>query len=152
MPRAGFYSISSSHITFGKDGRWYSDGEPIVNARIADLFSRQICRHPKGGYQLVMGEERARIHVEDTPYVVTAVYGTPDAGFDLALNDGSREPLDLATLTVGPDHALSCAVKHGRERARLLRPAYYQLVPFITESAGTFTIEARGQRHRLRRL
>jgi len=148
MPRAGFYAISSSRITFGRDGRWYSDGEPIANQRIADLFSRHICRHPDGGYQLVMGEERARIEVEDTPYVVTAISGGPEHGITITLNDGTNEPLDPSTLRVGPDHALSCAVKDGQERARILRAAHYQLAPFIHEaSGGRFSVECRGIRY-----
>ena len=148
MARAGFYAISSSRITFGRDGRWYSDGEPIVNQRIADLFSRHVSRHPEGGYQIVMGDERARIEVEDTPFVVIAVDGDSNRGFSVRLNDGTTETLDLASLRADQREVLSCAVKTGAERARLLRPAYYQLAPFIVEHhPGTFSVSSRGQRY-----
>lgn len=140
MPRAGFYAISSSRITFGRDGRWYSDGEPIVNQRIADLFSRHLTRHPDGGYQIAMGDERARIEVEDTPYVVVGVEGDAQRGLTVHLNDGSAEVLDLRSLRSGADAVLSCAVKAGRERARFLRAAYYQLAPFIEQDDGRFYI------------
>ncbi|HUI27276.1 MAG TPA: DUF1285 domain-containing protein [Candidatus Kryptonia bacterium] len=146
MPRAGFYAISSSRITFGRDGRWYSDGEPIVNPRIADLFSRHLRRHPDGGYQIVMGDERARIEVEDTPYVVVAV-DSRDQGFCITLNDGTSESLNPTSLRVAADAVLSCAVKGGSERARFLRSAYYQLAPFIVEADGRFVLRCRGQQH-----
>jgi len=152
VARAGFYAISSSHIRFGRDGRWYSDGEPIANRRIADLFSRHIQRHPDGGYQLVLGDERARIEVEDTPYVVTAVDGDADAGFTVTLNDASREPLDSTSLQVAAGEVLYCRVKSGTERARFLRPAYYQLAPFIQEEPpGHFCLRSRDVVHRIRR-
>ena len=146
MPRAGFYAISSSRITFGRDGRWYSDGEPIVNPRIADLFSRHLSRHPDGGYQIVMGDERARIEVEDTPYVVIRIDRGAD-GFTVTLNDGSTEPLDSNSVRVAADAVLSCRVKGGAERARFLRAAYYQLAPDITESDGCFFLRCGGQQH-----
>lgn len=151
MARAGFYAISSSHIRFGRDGRWYSDGEPIDNRRIADLFSRHISRHPEGGYQLQLGNEHARIEVEDTPYVVVAVSEEAN-GFTIALNDGSQEPLDSASLRVAAGEVLYCNVKGGSERARFLRPVYYQLARFIEEEApGRFCLRSRDTRHPIAR-
>jgi hypothetical protein len=151
MARAGFYAISSSRITFGRDGRWYSDGEPIMNQRIADLFSRHICRHPEGGYQIVLGEEHARVEVEDTPYVVVSVAGDPDSGFTIRLNDGTEESLAAASLRAACDDVLYCGVKGGGERARFLRAAYYQLAPFLFEAHGRFALRVGGQDHPIAR-
>ena len=150
MARAGFYAIESHEIRFGRDGEWYSDGERIANAKIAALFSRSIRRDPEGGYRLQMGDERARILVDDTPFVVRSVDGDPKHGFTLALNDGTSEPLDPATLSSGPDNALYARVK-GDEEARFLRPAHYALARWIQgdESSG-FAIETRGNRHPIR--
>ena len=147
MARAGFYAISSSRITFGRDGRWYADGEPIENPRIADLFSRHVRRHPDGGYQIVMGDERARIEVEDTPYVVVSVGGDEREGFTLTLNDGSTELLDPPSLRVGAGEVLYCTVKGGAERARFLRPAYYQLAASIIEADGHVALRCRDQQY-----
>src|SRR5574342_103345 len=61
MARAGFYAIQNSEIRFGRDGRWYADGQPIANARIADLFSQHVQRRPDGGYML-------RIAADDVLY------------------------------------------------------------------------------------
>lgn len=146
MPRAGFYSIHSSTIRFGRDGRWYSDDELISNARIADLFSKHVVRRPDGSYGIEIGWDKAPIEVEDTPYVVSRVDSGPD-GFVIQLNDESCEPLDASSLSMSPDNVLYCRVKGGTERARFLRPAYYQLAPHFHEDDGRFYVRAAGHDH-----
>ena len=49
MPKAGFWAIGGAEISFGSDGIWYADGESIANRRIAELFSRHVCRGDDGG-------------------------------------------------------------------------------------------------------
>jgi len=152
MARAGFYAIHNSHIRFGRDGRWYADGQPIVNARIANLFSTHVKRSESGGYILEIGPERAPIEVDDTPYVVVGVELGESDPPRIELNDHSVEDLDLASLQIGADDVLYCRVKKGAERARFLRPAYYQLAPFISESsAGRFELKLAGMAHPIAR-
>ncbi len=142
MPRGGFYAIHNSSIRFGRDGRWYADGQPITNPRIADLFSRHVQRTDDGGYRLRIADEQAAIEVEDTPYVVIAA-GDDDAGTWIELNDRSRERLESDSLTVGADDVLYCRVKDGREPARFLRPAYYQIAHRIEAAAnGGFVLRS----------
>jgi hypothetical protein len=153
MARAGFYAIHNSHIRFGRDGRWYADGEPIVNSRIADLFARHVRRSVSGGYMLEIGPERASIEVDDTPYVVVGVDVDEGGVARIRLNDGSVEDLDAASLQVGADEVLYCQVKDRAEQARFLRPAYYQLAPFIRESeAGGFELRLAGTAHPVARI
>ena len=147
MPTAGFYAIESHRITFGKDGEWYSDGERIANARIADLFARCVRKSPTGGYMLQMGDEKAPLEVEDTPFVVRQIDGDPECGIVLLLNDGTREPLDPGSLRSGPDNALYCRVKQGEWDARLLRPAYYSLARWVREEGGHFALRLGGRDH-----
>jgi hypothetical protein len=128
MPRAGFFAIESHAIRFGKDGRWYADAEQITNPRIAALFSRHVTRGDDGAFWLVVGDERARIEVEDTPFVVVRVDGDPEAGFELRLNDDSAEPLAADSLRIGAEDVLYCDVKDGRYSARFLRPAQVELL------------------------
>src|SRR5882724_12388538 len=101
MASAGFYAIESHAIRFGRDGEWYSDGERIANRRIADLFSRCVQKNPQGGYLLQMGDEKAPLEVEDTPFVVRQIDGTPESGLTIVLNDDTQEPLDATTLRSG---------------------------------------------------
>ena len=75
MPRAGFTAISSGTIRFGRDGRWYSDDEPIANRAICRLFSRALRVLPDGRGRLELGEDRADVVIEDTPWVVVRVEG-----------------------------------------------------------------------------
>jgi hypothetical protein len=147
MARAGFTAISSGKIRFGKDGRWYSDDEPIPNRAITRLFSRALQVLPDGRARLELGEDRADVIVEDTPWVVIAVEGDPVRGFTLVLNDETREPLDAATLRVGREHVLYCRVKEGRHEARFLRPAYYALARHAEPGAdGAFVLPLAGRR------
>ena len=136
MARAGFTAISSGKITFGKDGRWYSDDEPIPNRAICRLFSRSLRVLPDGRGRLELGEDRADVVIEDTPWVVAAVEGDPARGFTVVLNDETREPLDPASLRVGAEHVLYCRVKGGMYQARLLRPAYYELMRHVEADPG----------------
>ena len=146
MPTAGFTAIESHQIRFGRDGEWYSDGERIANRRITDLFSRCVRKSPQGGYVLQMGDERAPLEIEDTPYVVREVDGDPERGFTVTLNDGSSEPLDCASLRAGADHAFYCRVKNGEHEARLLRPAYYTLARWVEAGAdGRFRVRVGGR-------
>jgi len=128
MARAGFWAIESKTIRFGRDGQWYSDDERIENERIAMLFSRHVTRGDDGGWWLVIGDERARIVVDDTPFVVRRVDGSPETGFRVELNDESREPLAVSTLRLGESDVLYCDVKDGRHAARFLRPAQAELL------------------------
>jgi hypothetical protein len=151
MARAGFYTIETSEIRFGRDGRWYADGDPIENRRIAELFARHVERAPDGSYRLRIGDEQVRIEIDDTPYVVTAVSEGPD-GLEIHLNDGSVERMDARSLQVGDGEVLYCAVKGGAERARFLRAAYYQIARHFAESGpGTYVFRHGESAHRIRR-
>ena len=128
MPRAGFTAIHAGRIRFGKDGRWYCDGEPIANRAICRLYARAMTVGLDGRARLALGEDRAEVEIEDTPWVVTGIDGDPARGFTVVLNDETREPLDPTTLRVSAQHVPYCRVKDGRYEARLLRNAYYALV------------------------
>jgi uncharacterized protein len=147
MGRAGFYAIESGKISFRRDGNWYTDDERIDNQRIALLFSRSLKRNQDGSYYLQVAEERAPVTVEDTPYVVKAVY-EDDGDFVIVTNDDEHEPLDPASLEVGRSNVLYCRVKGGAFPARFLRTAYYHLSNnFFTDEGETFSLVVRGRRY-----
>jgi hypothetical protein len=151
MPRAGFYAVESGKISFRRDGNWYTDEERIDNPHIALLFSRSIRRNPDGSYFLQVGDERASITVEDTPYVIKSVEGDAATGFTAMLNDEEREPLDYGSLEAGPDNVLYSRVKNGAFRARFLRPAYYHLSDCLgMDDDGGFYFKVAGQRYPVR--
>lgn len=150
MARAGFWAVSSGTISFRRDGRWYSDDEPIGNPRIARLFSQCLSETADGRWQIAMADERAFVEIEDTPWVVRAVDGDAARGFTLKLNDGTEEPLAADSLSVGEGNVLYARIKDGRYRARFLRPAYYQLAPAIEERDGRFLLVSRDARFEIR--
>ena len=150
MPRAGFYAVESGKISFRRDGNWYTDEERIENPRIAELFSKSIHRNPNGTYFLQVGDERASITVEDTPYVVSTLEDDELGGFLLVLNDGTREALDPATLEFGADNVPYAQVKSGALRARFLRNAWYHLADRLeAASDGAIYLTLRGRRHKI---
>jgi hypothetical protein len=148
MPRAGFYAVESGRISFRRDGNWYTNEERIDNPRIALLFSRSIRRGAGGGYYLEVGDERAPIEVEDTPYVVRTIEDDGGA-LMIVLNDGTREPLDPASLAVGAQDVPYCSVKGGEFEARFLRPAYYHLSRYFDSGPGGYCINLAGKSYPL---
>jgi hypothetical protein len=151
MARAGFTAIHSGRITFGKDGRWYCDGEAIPNKAICRLYAKAMTIDADGTARLRLGEDKAEVTIEDTPWVVTQVEGDPVRGFVVRLNDETLEPLDPATLRVGAHDVLYCRVKGGRHEARFLRPAYYELVRHaIVGAEKRLELPAGGRRYPLR--
>ena len=150
MAKAGFYTVESGKLSFRRDGHWYTDEERIDNARIAILFSRSIRQNPDGSFYLQVGDERAAITVEDTPYVVKALEDDELGGFTMMLNDDTREPLDPAALEVGANNVMYARVKGGKDRARFLRSAYYHLSDrFESDDAGRFYVMLKGRRYPL---
>lgn len=146
MARAGFTAIHSGRITFKKDGRWFCDGEEIRNRAITRLYSRAMQIRPDGTATLELGEDRAEVDVEDTPWVVTRLDGDPARGFTVTLNDETEEPLALDSLRVGAGDVLYCRVKGGRHEARVLRPVYYDLVRHAVRTAdGRIVLTAGGR-------
>jgi hypothetical protein len=146
MARAGFTAIHSGRIRFGKDGRWYCDGEQISNAAICRLYARTMTVGSDGRARLELGEDRAEVEIEDTPWVVTGVDGDAARGFVVVLNDETREPLDPGSLRLSPEHVPYCRVKGGRVEARMLRPAWYELVRHA-EAVGDGTCVLRAGPH-----
>ena len=145
MGMAGFWAIESGEIRFGKDGRWYSDSEPIENPRIAGLFSRHLVQREDGQWWILMGDERAQVVIEDTPWVVARVDGNGPHGFTIGLNDGTAEALDPETLTLSAEHVLSGRAKQGQHRVRSLRAPQIELLSHAIEENGQFFLPGPGQ-------
>lgn len=145
--RAGFTAIHSGRITFGKDGRWYCDDEVIPNKAICRLYARAMTIGDDGIARLQLGEDKAQVTIEDTPWVVVQVDGDGTRGFELVLNDETREPLDPGSLRVGDGNVLYARVKDGRHEARFLRPAYYELMRHAVPGPGdTLALVVGGRR------
>ena len=120
-----------------KEGRWYHEGVEITHPRTSLLFSKSLYKSPNGKYYIKIKHECSEVTIEDAPYIVRSVdfiagTGAESAEFLLYLNDATREYLSPKTLAINAENVMYCLVKNQTERARFLRPAYYQLCNHIS--------------------
>jgi hypothetical protein len=143
---------SSSGLSIDAEGRFLHRGEPITHARTLEVLWRSLSRAADGRYLVSIGRESAYVTLEAAPYAVRGVLEVPGGAPLLLLSDGSREPLDPATLTLGGDGVLRCAVKGGHA-ARFTRPAQVTLGLVLEErppGSGRYELEIAGVRHPIR--
>ena len=131
--------MESSEIKIDKEGIWYYKGAHMFRKEILCVLFEHLKIDEGGKYLIELDEERYYLDVEDTAFVVAAVYKNklPDDGrdqLDVLLNDDSCEKLEMNSLYVGKDNVLYCWVKEGRFTARFSRKSYYQLAEFIEKS------------------
>jgi hypothetical protein len=137
-------SAAVSGLSIDEEGRMLHRGEPITHARTLEVLWGSLQRGVDGRYQVQVGRERATVEVADAPFGVCGVALEP-ASPCLHLTDGSAEPLDPSTLTLGRDGVLRCVVKGGH-RARFLRPAQAALATLLEEpSPGRYALRVGGR-------
>jgi len=130
--------MESSDIKIDKDGVWYYHGAHMFRKDILCIFFDHLNVDDCGKYFIKLNEEICYLDVEDTAFVVSAVFKTQDPSGDqeqleVLLSDDCREILDPNTLAVGRDNIMYCSVKHGKFAARFTRKSYYQLAEFIEQ-------------------
>ena len=146
--------MENYEIKIDKDGIWYYNGAHMFRKEILSIFFQNLRIDECGRYLIELGPERCYLHVEDTAFVVAAVYKTnlPGNGreqIDILLNDDSCEKLEANSLYTGDDNVLYCRVKEGRFTARFSRNSYYQLAEFIeqSENGANFFINLNGEKY-----
>jgi uncharacterized protein len=130
--------MDSSDIKIDKEGTWFYRGAHMFRKDILCVFFENLKIDECGKYLIELNEEICYLDVEDTAFVVAAVYKTRQENdtkdqIDVLLTDDSLERLDLSTLSVGKDNVLYCAVKNRKFPARFSRNSYYQLAEFIEQ-------------------
>ena len=146
--------MENSDIRIDKEGVWYYKGAHMFRKEILCVFFEHLKIDECGKYLIELGEERCYLDVEDTAFIVAAVYKTqlPDNGraqIDILLSDDSCEKLEMQSLHVGRDNVLYCRVKEGNFTARFSRNSYYQLAEFIeqSENGNHFFINLNGEKY-----
>jgi hypothetical protein len=146
--------MENSDIRIDKEGVWYYKGAHMFRKEILCVFFEHLKIDECGRYLIELNEERCYLDVEDTAFVVTAVYKTKrqDDGrvqIDILLSDDSCEKLEINSLHVGKDNVLYCQVKEGIFTARFSRNSYYQLAEFIeqSENGNHFFINLNGEQY-----
>ncbi|MGD9537620.1 MAG: DUF1285 domain-containing protein [Alphaproteobacteria bacterium] len=128
-------------IRIAADGTWFHEGRPIRRAPLVKLFASVLTRDDGGDYWLVTPVERARIRVDDAPFLAVELK---------AEGEGESQRLSFRTnldewVTAGPSHPIACrAQPGGREpapyllvrdglEAKLTRAVYYELAERAVE-------------------
>jgi hypothetical protein len=139
---------AGSGISLDAEGQFLHRGEPITHARTLELLWRSFRREPDGRYAVSIGREVGYVTIEAEPYAVKAVLPAPGGAPRLRLSDGTEEPLDPGTLSLGGDGVLRCTVK-GDHPARFTRAGQLALGALLQEDppgAGGFTLVVNGRR------
>jgi hypothetical protein len=133
-------------LRIDREGRWFHEGVEIVREDIRNYFSRHLVRDENGGYVVRIGDDECAVTVDDAPFVVVRVEGSPSDRLSLLLNDGGRVLLEPRTIEFRQSNIPYCRVRGGLD-ARFSRPAYYQLTKFIEhdEEADIFRLVFDGQ-------
>ena len=125
------------------DGTWFHQGRLIRRQALVQLFSGLLQREKDGSYWLVTPAERARVTVEDAPFIAT---GIQHAGrgrhqrITFRTNIGDLVPLDAnhplrMEQQADKEEARPYIVVRDGLEARLARSVFYHLVE-LTEPGG----------------
>ncbi len=123
-------------IHIARDGSWFYRGTPITRASLVRLFASVLRREAEGAYWLVTPAERARISVEDAPFLaveldVVGAGQTQVLSFRTNMDENvtadGAHPLRVVTHPVSAAPSPYILVRDGLE-AKLTRPVFYQLV------------------------
>ena len=145
-------------IRIARDGTWFHEGSPIGRKPLVKLFAGVMQRDEAGDYWLVTPVERARIRVEDAPFLAVELTAegsgrgqrlTFRTNVDDHVTADAAHPIRVAVGGPRAEPAPYVLVR-GRLEAKIARAVYYQLVDLGVEevvegrrllgvwSAGTF--------------
>ena len=143
---------SRSGLSLDEEGHFLHRGEPITHARTLEVLHRSLERTSDGRCLVRIGRESAYVAVAFAPYAVRGISsGEEGLAPLLHLSDGTSERLDPATLRLGADGVLRCAVK-GSHEARFTRPAQVSLGLALEEEppgSGRYFLPVDGRRWRI---
>ena len=132
-------------IRIGRDGTWFYHGSPIRRKPLVKLFASILRRDEAGGYWLETPVERARVAVDDAPFVAVAMT-VEGAGrgrtlrfrtsLDREIAAGPARPIRVAVDPLSGEPSPYVAAGGGLE-ALIARPVFYDLVELAEEEPET---------------
>ena len=144
--------LSPFGLVLHHDGSWTHEGHPLTHERLRTAFDRGVRWLPaERKYVVQLGRFRGEIEVEEAAFFVREV---DLAGGEVALSDGSRAPLDTASLRPSPlDGALLCTVKRdlaeGGLPARFTHAAQSELLAAVADAPSGPVLVVGGRTTRL---
>jgi hypothetical protein len=128
------------------DGKWFHDGQPLDNEKLARAFDRWVTRAEDGRYCLKNTINWAYFELEGAPYFVRSVQ--VDGGrARLSMSKDEQVEVDPRTLREGPDAALYCDAYPGLS-ARFDKHAALQLGELLEEDEQGPYFSVQGERVR----
>jgi len=141
-----------SDLRIDREGKWFYGEREMSRQDIVALFYRHLIMDEFGSFFVEIREQSYPVEIEETAYVIWAVYargaaGTADGRTYLLLSDDSVEELDVATLRIGENNVPYCKVKNGGFDARFATSSYYQLAELVQydESRDRYFLLVKGQ-------
>ena len=127
-------------IRIAGDGTWFHEGCPIGRLPLVKLFA-SVLRREDSDYWLVTPVEKARIVVDDVPFVAVEMEAEGNGegqrlrfrtNLDEWVSADAAHPLAFRSLPGSDEKAPYLTVRDGLE-ARVARAAYYPLVELCVE-------------------
>ena len=132
-------------LRIDRGGRMWHQGDEVTHPGLRRAILRWLDHAPDGRPIVRLDDERyAYVELDDTPLRVVAVRWDDDAP-RIFLDDGTDEPLDLATLAVDADDRLRCRARGGRLAARFTTTAQHSLLARADEKRGQVGLAAVGR-------
>lgn len=143
-------ALSPFGLVLHHDGRWSHEGQPIRHQKLREHFDRSVVYLPaERKFVVTLRHFRAEIEVEEAAFFVRAI---DLARGELTLSDGTREPLDVASLHPSRlDGALLCRVKRALAPpvgllARFTHSAQAELLAAASPDGDGFALDIGGRR------
>ena len=147
-PRPGPPPLRPFGLILHHDASWSHEGEPVLNRKLRKAFDESV-RYlmDEKKYVVQLGRFRGEIEIEETGFFVRLF--DPETGA-IALSDGTREILEIASLAPSPiDGALLCTVKRDLIPeglpARFMHAAHAELMNAVDPDAAPPALRLAGR-------
>jgi hypothetical protein len=133
------------------DGSWRVGELQVLHPPTLRYLKAHLVQE-EGGPLLVDGDRRMPIQLDGPPFeVLTLVLDEAAGTAAVVLDDGSKEPVTETSLGMNHETGrFECAVRDGRFRAHLSRPAHALLLEHVVEEGGAFLLRVGARRIPLR--
>jgi uncharacterized protein len=121
-----------STIAIDADGRFFHDGERVEHPALEKALRSWVAAHPDDGRPILTnGYDWTYFKVADAPLFVDALRVEPDGHVTQILFDGTEEPLDPATLSLGEAGIVYSRARDKKLDAKFSRHAQTDLGPLL---------------------
>ena len=139
-PEKRWHTREDSGLRLDAELNWWHDNERIVHPKIIEAFNAGLRPAGDGRFELHLGNDWARVDVEDAAYGVTRAR-LEGSTFQLELTDRTEEPLVPETLSADAEGVLRCQVKGGQARARFSREAQFTVGAQLEHGDAGWTLQ-----------